>query len=98
LYSVNRTSSWVNGTVNVPGMTSIENSSFTSDPWYPGINGTTYTVIREDLGPQDINAITIQVGLNMVGSTRLELVYRLSLIVDNVEVATTMLRVITWTA
>nr|MDO8088460.1 UPF0182 family protein [Candidatus Sigynarchaeum springense] len=94
---VNLTLYSVNGTVTVPGIGGITGTSFTSDPWYPGIDGKTYTVINRTLAPQETRIITIQVDLNMAGSTRVELVYRLFLIVADVEVETTWLRVIIWT-
>ncbi|MBN2152820.1 MAG: UPF0182 family protein [Candidatus Lokiarchaeota archaeon] len=94
---VNLTLFSVNGTVRVPGMTSIENASFSSDDMYPGIPGWNYTVIDRDLTPQEISGITVVVDLDITGNTRVELVYRLALIVNDVEVATTLLRVIIWT-
>ncbi|MEX2726921.1 MAG: UPF0182 family protein [Candidatus Sigynarchaeum springense] len=95
---VNLTLFSVNGTVRVPGIGTITGTSFADDPWYPGISGKTYTVISQTLAPQDSSGITVQVDLDMTGNTRVELVYRLALIVNLVEVATTWLRVITWTA
>ncbi|NMC06498.1 MAG: COG1615 family transporter, partial [Candidatus Lokiarchaeota archaeon] len=95
---VNLTLFSVNGTVKVPGMPVIASSSFTSDAMHAGVPGTTYTVIDRDLYPQGVHGITVLVDLDITGNIRVELVYRLDLIVNDVLVATTMLRVITWTA
>ncbi len=94
---VNLTLFSVNGTVTMPGMISVESASFTSDPMYAGIPGENYTVIDEDLSPQGNHGITVLLDLDITGNTRVELVYRLSLIVNDVVVETTLLRVITWT-
>ncbi len=83
-------------TVTVPGLSSIPNSTFTSDPMYPGVNGITYTVIDRYLDPTVLTGITVALGLNPTQDV--ELVYRLDLIVDGALEATTELLVITWIA
>nr|MDO8114804.1 UPF0182 family protein [Candidatus Sigynarchaeota archaeon] len=93
LFSVNAT----NVTVTVPGLPSMQNGSFASDVMYPGHVGRTFTVIDEILTAQATYGVTVSINLNLGSYTSLEFVYRLDLIVNNIVVGTTLLRVITWT-
>lgn len=93
LFSV---SSTVNATPQVPGMHSISNVSFSSDPMYPGHSGKNYTIINTTLASQAIFGTAMTINLSTSGSTPVNLVYRLTLVVDGIPVENTLLRVITW--
>lgn len=85
-----------NLTVFVPGPESAPYDANVTDPYYEMNYGNNYTIFNSTIGPLSWTGITAFLDLDIGGTTQVELICYMSLVVDGVVVARTGLRVITW--
>lgn len=74
------------------------NGTVANDPRFGDQPATTFVVLNETLGPEELYGLVVTLDLDMTGETAVELVVYLELFVDGAPVGWTWLRVITWKA